>query len=55
MARRGLESNAHLITPSNSVLMVIDYQPTQFSSIRSMDPALLLENIVSTVNTDTAL
>src|SRR5207302_8141645 len=41
----------HLITPENSALIVIDYQPTQFSSVRSMDPALLLMNIVSTVKT----
>src|SRR6201994_2559778 len=41
----------HLITPENAALIVIDYQPTQFSSVRSMDPALLLENIVSTAKT----
>jgi nicotinamidase-related amidase len=41
----------HLITPQNSALVLIDYQPTQFSSIRSMDPALLLKNIVTTVKT----
>jgi nicotinamidase-related amidase len=41
----------HLITPENSALVLIDYQPTQFSSIRSMDPALLLENIVTMVKT----
>jgi hypothetical protein len=38
----------HLVTPENSALILIDYQPTQFSSIRSMDPALLLKNVVST-------
>ena len=31
--------------------MVIDYQPSQFAAVRSMDPDLLLENIVSTVKT----
>src|ERR1700759_2988144 len=41
----------HLITPHNAALIVIDYQPTQFASIRSMDPELLLENVVSTVKT----
>jgi nicotinamidase-related amidase len=41
----------HLITPENSTLILIDYQPTQFSSVRSMDPALLLKNIVTTVKT----
>ena len=41
----------HLITPGNSALILIDYQPTQFASVQSMDPALLLKNIVSTVKT----
>jgi nicotinamidase-related amidase len=41
----------HLVTPENSALILIDYQPTQFSSVRSMDPALLLRNIVTTVKT----
>ena len=39
----------HLITPQNSALIVIDYQQNQFRTVRSMDPELLLENIVSTV------
>jgi nicotinamidase-related amidase len=39
----------HLITPQNSALILIDYQAEQFSDVRSMDPDLLLENIVSTV------
>ena len=39
----------HLITPQNSALIVIDYQPNQFRTVRSMDRDLLLENIVSTV------
>jgi nicotinamidase-related amidase len=41
----------HLITPENSALIVIDYQPSQFAVIRSMDTELLLKNIVSTVKT----
>ena len=41
----------HLITPQNATLAVIDYQPAQFSAVRSMDPELLLNNIVSTVKT----
>jgi nicotinamidase-related amidase len=41
----------HLVTPENSALILIDYQPTQFSSVRSMDASLLLENIVTTVKT----
>ena len=39
----------HLITPQNSAFVLIDYQPSQFATVRSMDPDLLLENIVSTV------
>jgi nicotinamidase-related amidase len=41
----------HLITPQNAALVVIDYQPSQFATVRSMDPDLLLKNIVSTVET----
>ena len=41
----------HLITPENAALLVIDYQPSQVGSIRSMDHQLLLKNVVSTVKT----
>ena len=39
----------HLITPQNSALVVIDYQPAQVGAVRSMDRDLLVKNIVSTV------
>jgi nicotinamidase-related amidase len=39
----------HLITPQNAALVLIDYQPSQFGTVRSMDSELLLRNIVSTV------
>ena len=39
----------HLLTPKNSALIVIDYQPAQLGAVRSMDRDLLLKNIVSTV------
>jgi nicotinamidase-related amidase len=39
----------HLITPQNSALVLIDYQPDQVSAVRSMDQDLLVKNIVSTV------
>src|SRR5579862_8149216 len=39
----------HLITPQNAALVLIDYQPSQFGAVRSMDPDLLLKNIISTV------
>jgi nicotinamidase-related amidase len=44
----------HLLTPENAALILIDYQPPQFSAVRSIDPELLLENIVSTVKTANA-
>src|SRR5258707_3081898 len=36
----------HLITPKNSALLIIDYQPPQVSSIVSMDHRTLVANIV---------
>ena len=41
----------HLLTPQNAALVLIDYQPSQFATVRSMDQDLLRENIVSTVRT----
>lgn len=38
----------HLLTPENSAFIIIDYQPVQVSSIRSMDQRELVFNIVST-------
>ena len=31
----------HLLTPQNAALIVIDYQPSQFAAIRSIDQQLL--------------
>jgi hypothetical protein len=39
----------HLLTPQNAALAAIDYQPSQFAAVRSMEPDLLLKNIASTV------
>src|SRR5258708_592115 len=36
-----------LLTPANSALVVIDYQPSQIGAVKSMDTELLLRNIVS--------
>jgi nicotinamidase-related amidase len=59
-----------LLTPKNSALAIIDYQPVQVNSIASMDRQLLVNNIVglakiartyevpivhSTVNVETGL
>jgi nicotinamidase-related amidase len=41
----------HLLTPQNAAMAVIDYQPSQIAAVRSMDPDLVLKNIVSTVKT----
>ena len=41
----------HLITPQNAAFLLIDYQPAQIASVRSMDRGLLLKNAVSTVRT----
>ncbi len=41
----------HLITPQNAALLLIDYQPAQVASVRSMDQDLLVKNAVSTVRT----
>jgi nicotinamidase-related amidase len=45
----------HLITPQNSALLLIDYQPAQVASVRSMDHELLTKNAVSAVRTIKAL
>ena len=39
----------HLLTPENAAFLLIDYQPSQLATVRSMDHDLLLKNAVSTV------
>jgi nicotinamidase-related amidase len=36
-----------LLTPQNAALVIIDYQPSQMQTVRSMEHELLLDNIVS--------
>ena len=43
----------HLLTPRNSALVVIDYQPFQIQVVNSMDRDLLVQNIVSVARTAT--
>ncbi|HEX9015744.1 MAG TPA: isochorismatase family protein [Chloroflexota bacterium] len=43
----------HLLTPQNSALVVIDYQPFQIEVVGSMDRDLLVQNIVSVARTAT--
>jgi nicotinamidase-related amidase len=40
-------SKDHLLTPQNSALIIIDYQPVQVTSIASMDRRDLVTNVVS--------
>lgn len=42
----------HLLTPENSAFIIIDYQPIQVSSIRSIDQKELVFNIVSTAKAE---
>jgi nicotinamidase-related amidase len=42
------QAGDQLLTPKNSALLVIDYQPSQIAGVRSMDRDLLLKNVVST-------
>ena len=41
----------HLLTPENAAFLLIDYQPSQLATVRSMDRDLLVKNAVSTVRT----
>lgn len=41
----------HLLTPQNAALVVIDYQPVQVNSIKSMNHDELVANIVTVVKT----
>jgi len=40
-----------LLTPQNSALVIIDYQPLQVNSIASMDRNLLVNHIVAVAKT----
>jgi len=41
----------HLLTPVNSALLIIDYQPVQVTSVASMDRRALVNNVVSLART----
>jgi nicotinamidase-related amidase len=41
----------HLMTPANTALVVIDYQPVQVNSIKSMGHEELVKNVVTVVKT----
>ncbi len=42
-SRTGLDA---LLTPQNSVLVLIDHQPFQFANVRNMDPTMVLNNTI---------
>src|SRR6185436_19302028 len=44
----------HLLTPHNSALLIVDFQPVQVSSILSMDRHLLVDNAVRVARTAVA-
>ena len=45
-ADKSLPRTGHdaLLTPANSVLILIDHQPFQFANVRNIDPTLVLNN-----------
>ena len=42
------QKNDHLLTPENSALVLIDYQPVQVGSVKSMDNAEMVRNLLNT-------
>ena len=42
---------ASMLTPDNSVVLLIDHQPYQFVAVRNMDPQLVLNNTVALAKT----
>jgi len=43
------QKNDHLLTPQNSVIIIIDYQPPQIADIISMDRNQMVQNVVALV------
>jgi nicotinamidase-related amidase len=43
MAKTGLEA---LLTPENSILVLIDHQPYQFTNLNSHEPTMIINNVV---------
>jgi len=41
----------HLLTPQNCALAIIDYQPVQVKSVKSMDHGQLVDNVVRVAET----
>src|SRR2546425_10225664 len=47
-ATTGLDA---LLTPQNSVLMLIDHQPFQFANLHSHKPTMVVNNVISLAKT----
>ncbi|MDT0347594.1 hydrolase [Streptomyces litchfieldiae] len=47
-SKTGLEA---LLTPENSVLLLIDHQPFQFANLNSHEPALIVNNVIGLAKT----
>src|SRR6195256_5946470 len=43
MSKTGLEA---LLTPKDSVLLLIDHQPFQFANLHSHEPTMIVNNVV---------
>ena len=43
------QKNDHLLTPQNSAVIVIDYQPPQIADITSMDRNQMIQNVVALI------
>lgn len=43
------QKNDHLLTPLNSTLIIIDYQPPQINDITSMDRGEMIKNVVALI------
>jgi len=41
-----------LLTPENSVVLLIDHQPFQFANLHSHEPTMVLSNTVELAKTD---
>src|SRR5215475_14765596 len=48
MSKSGLGA---LLTPENSVLLLIDHQPFQFSNLHSHDPTMIVNNVIGLAKT----
>jgi len=48
MSKNGLEA---LLTPENSILVLIDHQPFQFGNLHSHEPTMIINNVIGLAKT----